>query len=188
MSATLFSHLKVSKALSASSSVVLYRIHTLCCIFSPSKSVPFVPAILEQSFRPPHLFHCIFRQRWKMADLTGNYEGPSPWWGLGLSERREVGGGGALRLDKMCWCGCRRLDIMDPNTVCKIIPFIFQMKNKMYLPLLNLDILLLWFLFSKCNRKVGHFGKYTVVLICKMSSMHHYFLVWTSSSLSLPCL
>lgn len=53
VSAALFSHLKVSKALSASSSVVLYRIHTLRCIFSPSKSAHFVPAILEQSFRPP---------------------------------------------------------------------------------------------------------------------------------------
>lgn len=53
VSAALFSHLKVSKALSASSSAVLYRIHTPRCIFSPSKSAHFVPAILEQSFRPP---------------------------------------------------------------------------------------------------------------------------------------
>lgn len=90
VSATLFSHLKVSKALSASSHEVLYRIHTLCCIFSPSKFAPFVPAILEQSFRPPHLLHCIFRQRWKMADLTGNNKGPSPGRGLGLLED-EVG-------------------------------------------------------------------------------------------------
>lgn len=90
VSATLFSHLKVSKALSASSREVLYRIHTLCCIFSPSKFAPFVPAILEQSFRPPHLLHCIFRQRWKMADLTGNNKGPSPGRGLGLL-KDEVG-------------------------------------------------------------------------------------------------
>lgn len=67
------------------SPVVLYRIHTLCCIFSLTKFVHIVPAILEQSFRPPHLLHCIFRQRWKMADLTGNNEGPSPEWGLGLA-------------------------------------------------------------------------------------------------------
>lgn len=53
MSAALFSHLKVSKTLSVSFSVVLYRIHTLCCIFSPSKSAHFVPAILEQSRGPP---------------------------------------------------------------------------------------------------------------------------------------
>lgn len=53
VSAALFSHLKVSKALSASSSALLYRIHTLQGIFSPSKSAHFVPAILEQSFRPP---------------------------------------------------------------------------------------------------------------------------------------
>lgn len=56
----------------------LYRIHTLCCIFSTSKFAPFVPAILEQSFRPLHLLHCIFRQRWKMADLM--------WKGLPLDQ------------------------------------------------------------------------------------------------------
>lgn len=51
-----------------------------------------------------------------MADLTGNYEGPLPGWGLGLSEEMEGGG-----LDKLCqscaWRGHYRLNIMDPNIV-----------------------------------------------------------------------
>lgn len=79
---------KSAKLCQRPSREVLYRIHTLCCIFSPSMFAPFVPAILEQSFRPPHLLHCIFRQRWKTADLMGNNKGPSPCWGLGLLKDR----------------------------------------------------------------------------------------------------
>lgn len=99
VSATLFSHLKVSKALSASSRMALYRIHTRCCIFSPSKFAPFVPAILEQSFRPPtSLLHCIYRQRWTMTDLTGNYERPSF-----LMRAASVWGGREEALETI-WC------------------------------------------------------------------------------------
>lgn len=54
-----------------------------------------------------------------MADLTGNYERPSPWWGLRLSEEQE--GRGGLRIDKLNWLGCYKVDRESKNNLKKIL-------------------------------------------------------------------
>lgn len=106
MSAALFSHLKVSKALSVSFSVVLYRIHTLCCIFSPSKSAHFVPAILEQSRGPPTsttaTSSIVFLDKGERWQTTQGIRKDLP-----LNDRPGLSDG----KESLCPCGHSRLDI-----------------------------------------------------------------------------